>query len=92
MLWLIVGGSLTGWTVRLKVVLPVSVPSLTVSVIVAEPFSLVTGRSTTVRALPLPPKMMRLVGMRVGLLEVAQNVRFVAAVSASEMVNDIAGV
>src|SRR4051812_29242567 len=87
-----VGGSLTARTVRLKAVLAVNAPSLTGRVTLAEPLWFVAGRSTMVRALPIPPKMMRLIGMRIGLLEVAERVRFVAAVSVSEMVNDIAGV
>ena len=50
------GGSFTGLTVRRKLVLliPPS-PSVTVTVMVAAPFALVSGRMLTVRLEPLPP-------------------------------------
>ena len=85
-----VGASFTDVTVKVNWRVAVSEPSLTVSVIVAEPFWLVAGCNCTVREFPVPPSMMRLVGMSVVSLEVALTVRLAAAVSASETVNDMA--
>src|SRR5262245_2605508 len=54
----IVGGSFTALTVRTKLVLVLSDPSLTVRVIIAVPFSFGDGFTVTVRFAPLPPKTM----------------------------------
>src|SRR5262245_50296601 len=84
-----VGGSLTARTVKSKGVLLVDVPSLTVSVIVAEPFWFVAGWRRTVRLVVLPAKIIRFAGINVGLLDVAVTTRFDAAVSGSETLNEI---
>src|SRR5262245_13174226 len=62
-----VGASLTAVTVSGKLVVAVSWPSLTVSVIVAEPFWLGAGVTVSVRLAPLPPKAKLVFGTSVGL-------------------------
>src|SRR5436190_14593784 len=89
---LIVGRSFTARATKLNVVLAVNPPSLTVSVILAEPLWFTAGRNATVRALAVPPRVIRLVGISVGLLEVAVTTRLAAGVSRSLTVNAIAAV
>lgn len=62
------------------------VPSLTVIVIKATPVRPDAGITVTFRLVPLPPKTMFELGTRDGLLELADNVRLEAAVSASPIV------
>src|SRR5262245_33805118 len=57
----------------------------------AEPLSLVTGVTVTVRLAPEPPKTMLALGTRVGLDELPARVRLAAAVSVSPMVKGRAG-
>ena len=89
-LWLgmleIVGASFTAFTVTKKLVLLLSCPSLTVTVIVAEPFWLVAGVTVTVRFAPLPPNTTFALGTSVVLEELPLTVKLPAAVSASPTV------
>src|ERR1044071_5545316 len=80
------GGSFTGLTVSVKLVLVLAVPSLTVNVIVAVPFWFAAGVTVTVRLDPLPPNTMFAVGIRVGLEEVPLNVRLRAPVLVSSLI------
>src|SRR5438045_6357482 len=64
-----VGGSFTGLTVKRKLRIAVSVPSLTVTVIVALPTSLVAGVSWRFRASPLPLNTILALGTRTWLEE-----------------------
>src|SRR6267378_27426 len=73
-------------TVRIKLLLVVDDPSLTVSVIVAVPNWLAAGVSVTVRFAPVPPKTMFAFGTSVRSDEPPPTVRFVAGVSASPTV------
>src|SRR5258708_1746946 len=57
-----IGGSLTAFTVSTKLLLAVSVPSLTVIEMVAVPVWLSSGTTCTVRLLLLPPRRMLLMG------------------------------
>src|SRR2546430_15691978 len=59
-----VGGSFTGSTVKTKEVLALLIPSLTVTVMVALPFSLLAGVSCKLRTNPLPLKTILAVGSR----------------------------
>ena len=88
----IVGGVLTGLTVRTKVSVAVLVPSLTVTVIVVVPIWPLAGVTVTVRFPPLPPKTMLAFGTKVVLLELLFRVRLLSGVSASATVNGIAEV
>jgi hypothetical protein len=63
------------------------VPSLTVSVICAEPVCPAAGIKLTVRFAPLPPKVMFALGTTASAEETADKLRFAAAVSPSPMVN-----
>ena len=83
---LIVGGSLAAVTVSTKVSVAASVPSLTVSVIVAVPLWFAAGVTVTVRAAPLPPMTRFASGTSVWLAEVAVTVRLAAGVSTSPTV------
>ena len=80
------GASLTAVTVRVKVSLVLAVPSLTLTVIVADPFWLAAGFTVTVRLAALPPKTMFALGTSVVLDELPVKVRFAAAVSTSPTV------
>src|SRR3954466_12496807 len=80
------GGSLTGLTVRTNVLVAVSEPSLTISERVAVPFWLLAGVTVTVRLAPEPPKMMLPLGTRVGLEDVPLRARLPGAVWASPTV------
>src|SRR5688572_6493782 len=83
-----VGGVLAGFTVNTKFVEAVSVPSLTVTVIVAVPLSPATGVMTTLRLAPFPPpKVMLAFGTSVAFDEVPESVNPLGGVSASPMVN-----
>src|SRR5437867_6410239 len=79
----IVGVVLGALTVRVKLVLALRVPSLTVSVIVAVPTWPLAGVTVTVRFPPLPPNTMFALGTSVGLEELADTVRLVSGVRAS---------
>src|SRR5438105_8738400 len=85
-----VGGSFTGLTVTVKLVLtePKFV-SVTETVIVAAPDWFGSGVNMTVRLLALPPKTMLLVGSRDGLEEAAARVKSEAGVPESPMVKEI---
>ena len=69
-----VGGVLAAFTVNTKLVEAVSVPSLTVIVMVEVPLSPATGVMTTLRSAPLPPKMILASGTNVAFDEVAERV------------------
>src|SRR6186713_756188 len=85
-----VGGVLAALTVRTKLVEPVSVPSLTVTVIVEVPLSPAAGVMTTLRLAPLPPpKVMLAFGTKVTFDEVPETVKPVGCVSASPIVKAI---
>ena len=62
------GWSFTGFTVSVNDVEVVFPPSLTMSVIVAEPKALASGVTLTVRLAPLPPSTKLLSFSRAGLL------------------------
>ena len=80
-------GGVLAITVRTKFVEAVSVPSLTVTVIVAVPLSPAAGVMTTVRSAPVPPpKVMLALGTSVAFEEVAESVNPLGGVSASPMV------
>ena len=64
-------GAAKGLTVRVKLVLVLSKPSLTVRVIVAVPVCPLAGVTVTERLAPLPPKTILTLGTRVGLEELA---------------------
>ena len=69
-----VGRSLTAATVSRKVSVAVAVPSLTVTVRMAEPFWLAAGVTVTVRLAPEPARTMAELGTRVVLEELAVSV------------------
>jgi hypothetical protein len=87
---LMVGASLTALTVKTNVSEAVNVPSLTVTVIVAEPFKFATGVIVTVRLAPVPPNTMFAFGTNVVSLDEPLTVKEPAAVSKSPTVNEIA--
>src|ERR1051325_2775881 len=87
--WEMVGRSFTEVTVRTKVSLAVEEPSLTVTVMVAEPNWLVAGAIVIVRAEPAPPIAILPFGTSVGLEDEALTCKLAAAVSRSPMVNPI---
>ena len=78
-----VGVSLTELTVNTNVSVRVFKPSETVMPTVDVPYLLATGRKTTVRFEPLPPKLMRLVGSKVLLLDVRDKLNKTLLVSIS---------
>ena len=80
---------MAGFTVRTKLVDELSVPSLTVTVIVEVPLSPAAGVITTLRLAPLPPKVMLATGTKVVFEEAADRVKLLGSVSASPMVNAI---
>src|SRR6188508_3301116 len=84
-----VGGVLAALTVRTKLVEAVSVPSLTVTVIVEVPLWPAAGVMTRLRLAPVPPKVMLAFGTNVAFDEVPETVNPVGCVSASPMVNAI---
>ena len=74
-------------TVRRKLLLALSGPSLTITVIVAVPVWFVAGVTRMVRLEPLPPKLMLATGVSVGFDDAALRVSAAAALSGSPMVN-----
>ena len=82
----IVGASFTAFIVNLNVSVSVFAPSLTVTVIVADPLWFAAGVTVTVRFAPLPPNTMFAFGTRVVLLEVPVRVRLSTGVSTSPTV------
>src|SRR5207247_11032679 len=75
----IVGGSFTGVTVRMKLVLTEpKLVSVTEIVMMAAPDWFAMGVSVTVRLAPLPPKRMLLVGTNAGFEEATARVNKVA--------------
>jgi hypothetical protein len=87
---LMVGASFTAVTVKTNVSDVDNVPSLTVTVIVAEPFAFAAGVTVTVRLAPVPPNTMFAFGTNVVSLDEPLIVSVPAAVSKSPMVNEIA--
>src|SRR5437660_520220 len=85
----IVGAVLAVATVSRKLRLAISAPSLTVTVIVAEPVRPEAGVTIRVRFAPESPKRMLLKGTRVGLEQLALKVRSPGAVSSSPTVKGI---
>ena len=85
-------GAVFGLTVNTKLVEAVSVPSLTVMVMVVVPLSPDAGVMTTSRLAPLPPNVILASGTRVVFEEVAERVKPLGCVYASSMVNVIAEV
>ena len=77
-------------TVKTNVSVAVKVPSLTVTVIVAEPDKFAAGVTVTVRFAPEPPNTMLAFGTNVVSLELPLTVKDVVAVSKSPIVNEIA--
>ena len=76
----IVGGSFTGLTVRRKVRVALSEPSLAVMLTVAVPNWSVAGERVMVRLEPLPPKEILLFGKRDGLEDEPVTIRLAAGV------------
>src|SRR5437762_247308 len=76
-------------TVNTKLSLEVRLPSLTVTVMVDVPLWLSAGVTVTVRLAPEPPKTILAVETRVGLEDVPERVRLLAAVCASPTVKAI---
>src|SRR5258706_14948606 len=91
-MWEIVGGSFTAVTSTLKLVSVVSLPSLTLTVMIALPDRLATGVSVTVRFTPAPPNTMLSFGINKGLEEEPLTNRLIGKVSASLTVKAIASV
>ena len=87
-----VGGVLAALTVNTKLVEAVSVPSLTVTVMVEVPLSPDAGVMTALRAAPLPPKTMLATGTSVAFDEAADSVNAFGEVCASPMVKAIGDV
>src|SRR5438876_955846 len=79
--------SLVRFTTSTNVVLAVRLPSLTVTVIVAEPDCPAAGVTTTVRFPPLPPKTTVAFGASVVFDELPDNVRLPTGVSTSPTTN-----
>src|SRR5882762_10692053 len=88
----IVGGVFTPLTVRTNGEVAVEPPSLTETVMVAVPVWPLAGVTVTVRLLPLPPKTMLALGTSPVLDELPARVRLATGVSASLIVNGMAGV
>ena len=86
---MMVGGVLAGFTVNTKLVEAVSVPSLTVTVMVEVPLRPDAGVMTALRPAPLPPKAILAIGISVAFDEVADSVNAFGDVSASPMVKAI---
>src|SRR5438132_386267 len=78
-----VGGSFTGSTVSTKEVLALLTPSVTVTVMVALPFSLLAGVICKLRERPLPLKTIFALGTSTGLDELAESARLAGALSLS---------
>ena len=87
-----VGGVFAAFTVNTKLVEAVSVPSLTVIVMVDVPLRPVAGVITALRPAPLPPKTILATGISGVFDEVADSVNAFGEVSASPTVNAIAPV
>ena len=87
----IVGGVL-GFTVNTKLVDAVSVPSLTVTVMVEVPLAPATGVIATVRFAPLPPKAMFASGTSAVFDELPASVKLASGVSTSPTVKAIGAV
>ena len=86
-----IGGSFTAFTVNTKELLTVNPStSRTVTVIVAEPNSLVAGRTVTVRLAPLPPRRMFAFGTSWRFDDAPVTTRPPAGVSTSPTVKEIA--
>jgi len=83
---------LAAFTVNTKLVEAVSVPSLTVTVMVEVPLRPAAGVITALRPVPLPPKTILATGTSVASDEVADNVNAPGAVSASPTVKAIGDV
>src|SRR4051812_33060017 len=83
----IVGGVLGGVTVRTKLRLVLSAPSLTLMVIVAVPTSFAAGTSVTARLESMPPRVMLASGNNVWSDEPVVTTRLLAAVSKSPITN-----
>ena len=81
-----------GVTVSVKLSLALAAPSLTVTVMTADPLWPAAGVTLTVRLAPEPPKTILPTGTRVGFEEAAVNVRLPGGVSASFIENGIAAV
>src|SRR6185503_4440968 len=79
-------------TVNTNVSLAVNAPSLTVTLIVAEPVCAAIGVTVTVLLAPLPPKTMFALGTRAGFEELPITVKLPTGVSVSPTVNGIAAV
>jgi hypothetical protein len=86
------GGGLCATTVNAKAVLAVATPSPTVIVMSDSPLCPDAGVIVTVRLLSLPPNTMLLAGTRSVWEEVAERVRFDAAVTGSPMTKKIGAV
>ena len=86
------GTSFTEFTVSTNVSVPVSEPSLTVTVMVAAPFWFASGVTVTVRFAPLPPNTMLALGTSAVFDDEPLTVRLPAAVCASLTVNATAPV
>ncbi len=89
---MISGASSTAVTVSTNDVLPLSEPSLTVTVTVPLPFCCVAGRMVSVRDAPLPPSMKLAGGRSVALSETTVTSRSPRGVSTSAMVKGSAAV
>ena len=89
---LMVGGVLAAFTVNTKLVEAVSVPSLTVIVMVELPLRPDAGVMTALRLAPLPPKTILAIGTSAAFDEVADNVKAFGAVWTSPTVKAIAPV
>ena len=87
-----VGGSLTAVTVSVKLVGVLSVPSLTVTVMVAVPLSPDTGVTVTFLDSLLPPKAIFATGTSVAFEDAPVSVNALVAVSSSPIVKGMAGV
>ena len=85
-------GVVLAFTVKTKLVDAVSVPSLTVTVMVEVPLAPATGVMATVRFAPLPPKAMFASGTSVVFDELPASAKLPSGVSASPMVNAIGDV
>ena len=86
---LMVGGVLAAFTVNTKLVEAVSVPSLTVMVMVELPLRPDAGVMTALRAAPLPPKTILAIGTSIAFDEVADSVNVPGEVSPSPTVKAI---
>ena len=87
-----VGASLTAVTVSVKFIDVLSVPSLTVTVMLAVPLSPDTGVTITFLASLLPPKTIFAIGTSATFEDAPVSVNALVAVSASPIVKGMAGV